>query len=52
MGILDVVWDVDGMKDEYTGNGSGSQSRFFDRGDRKRRCLKLNWARRFLDNPR
>jgi hypothetical protein len=37
MGIVDDVWDVHGMKDEYTGKSRGSQSRFFDRGDRKGR---------------
>jgi len=35
MGIDDIVWDVNGIKIEYTGNGRGSQSRFFDRGNPK-----------------
>jgi len=28
MGIIDVVWDVHGMKDEYTGKSRGSKAGF------------------------
>ena len=40
MGIDENVWDVNGIKDEYTGNGRCSESRFFDSNDRKR-CFHL-----------
>ena len=35
MGIDDVVWDVNGIKDEYTRKRRGSQSRFFDTNNQK-----------------
>ena len=37
LGIADIVWDVNGIKDEYTGKRRRSQCRFFDTDDRKRR---------------
>jgi hypothetical protein len=39
MGIDEIVWDVNGIKIEYTGNRAGSPSRFFDIVNRK------NWLR-------
>jgi len=30
MDIDEIVWDVNGIKDEYTGKRRRSQSRFFD----------------------
>ena len=35
VGIDEVVWDVNGIKDEYTRKRRRSQSRFFDRANRK-----------------
>ena len=50
MGISNMVWDVDGIKNEYTGNRRVSQSRFFDRANPKKCWL---WARPEAgkDNP-
>jgi len=33
MDIDEIVWDVNGIKDEYTGKRRRSQSRFFDSSD-------------------
>ena len=41
MGISNVVWDVDGIKNEYTGNGRVSQSRFFDNANPKKCCPSI-----------
>ncbi|HET8827211.1 MAG TPA: hypothetical protein VFM77_18855, partial [Terriglobales bacterium] len=36
MGIDETVWDVNGIKTEYTGNRQQFPSRFFDQKNRKR----------------
>jgi hypothetical protein len=31
IGIIDIVWDVDAMKDDYTGKAEGSEAGFLIR---------------------
>jgi hypothetical protein len=46
IGISDRVWGVDGIIDEYTGNRRASESRFFDRKNR-RNSFDLLFVSRF-----